>query len=94
MTIRVGKLGIVRLTGKDMVALRNQRFLLDGGCCVRCGRAVSDERPDWHPLKFDLAHVRAKALAGDTIENTRTNCHECHTLSHNAGGHPVPKVEG
>ena len=73
---RVGKLGIVRLTGKDMESLRRERFELDGYRCVDCGRGVSWE---WG----QLAHVRTKRNNGDTLENVRTKCAECHHREHN-----------
>jgi hypothetical protein len=82
MTIRIGHLGIIRLSGKDMKALRLKRFEMDLGRCVDCGCEVNDDLPDWHPRKFDLAHVRNKRNYGDTIENTRTKCHGCHMREH------------
>jgi 5-methylcytosine-specific restriction endonuclease McrA len=90
--IRVGKLGIVRVTGKDMEALRDESLVRDGGRCVRCGRRVTDYVPDYAPIKYDMAHKVSRSAGGsDTIDNVETMCHECHLKSHNAGGKPLPR---
>jgi hypothetical protein len=78
------ELGIIRLCGKDMTALRRQRFELDGHRCVDCGIWLT-----WETMQ--LAHVRTKRNNGDTVENTRSKCAMCHMYEHNAGGKPVPR---
>ena len=81
--IKKYKSGRIRLTGKDMTLLRLERLQMDRGRCVYCHSLVSDSLPDWHPLKFDLMHIQSRGAGGpDTLENTRTGCHECHEKSH------------
>jgi hypothetical protein len=84
----VGKLGIVRLTGKDLQALRRARFEFDDyrcQCSPNCGVAVTWE-------SGDLAHIKSRGAGGsDTLDNTRTMLHEHHMRSHNAGGRPLPR---
>lgn len=87
------KNGPVRLGGAEMSALRIARFLFDRGRCVKCKRRVYLDAPQGHPLKMDLAHVIGRGAGGpDTLENTRTNCSECHSRKHN-GEKPCPKKE-
>lgn len=89
--IRVGKLGIVRCTGKDLEALRDACWERDEGICQRCGAAVYKQaRFDGDPLAYDMAHRRNKLMYGDVLGNIDVNCHECHMNSHNCGGKPLP----
>ena len=94
---RAGNLGIVRLYGKDMEALRWQAYERSGAHCEmqrdgqRCNYPI-------HSLNMELAHVRNKRMYGDTLDNVLCSCKMradgepgCHALSHNAGGHPCPK---
>lgn len=86
-----GKLGIVRLYGKDMSNLREQCWDRDEGRCTDCSRPLyREERWDGDPAAFHLAHIRTKRNNGDTLDNVRALCGECHGKSHNAGGKPVP----
>lgn len=93
MSIRIGNLGIVRRTGKDMDAMRNECLERDRHCCVKCGRYVWDGVPDWFSNKYDMAHKRNKRMYGDVLENVETMCHECHMHSHNCGGKPLLRKE-
>jgi 5-methylcytosine-specific restriction endonuclease McrA len=87
---RVGKLGIVRLDAAGMKALREERYELDKGCCVDCGVVRPLEGSVFS--RMHLAHVVSRgAGGGDTISNTRSKCHRCHSNEHNAGGKPCPK---
>lgn len=80
--IRVGKLGIVRLTGPDLEALRRQRYELDSRRCVTCKRWVRFERGEEDSMH--MAHVQNKRMYGDTLANVRTKCGYCHlVLEHN-----------
>jgi 5-methylcytosine-specific restriction endonuclease McrA len=91
---RVGKLGIVRLTGPALTALRQACFVRDGGKCVNCGQRVRDDVPDWAPNKYHMAHIGNKRMYGDVIENVKTLCGDCHTgnhAEHNCGGKPLPR---
>ncbi len=95
MSIRVGKLGIVRLTGKDLDHLRLLRWTLSKGICQQCGRmTLLNPRFDGDPEAYDMAHIRNRRMYGDTLENTMTLCHADHMKSHNAGGKPCPTKPG
>ncbi|HSC56458.1 MAG TPA: hypothetical protein VLC51_04615 [Nitrospira sp.] len=88
---RVGKLGIVRLVGKDMDALRLARYEMDNQRCVDCGRWVRWERG--YPDSMELSHQKGKRNHGDTLENTRTRCHECHDKHDGRNMKAVPAKE-
>ena len=81
MSIRVGKTGTIRLTGKDLSALRALCFTRDEFTCQnkRCGRKVL-----WHT--GHMAHHKARGAGGsDTLENIRVLCAECHMREHTEG---------
>ncbi len=82
---RVGKLGIVRLSGKAMDDLRMACWSRDNGLCVCCGRPAKLDVPDYHPARYDMAHVRNKRMYGDTLANVKTMRHECHMREHTKG---------
>jgi 5-methylcytosine-specific restriction endonuclease McrA len=71
-----GKLGIIRLAGKPLKALRRARLALDGFRCVDCGDWLTEET-------MELAHRRGKRNYGDILENVSTKCHGCHHREHN-----------
>ncbi len=82
MARRVGKLGIVRLTGKHMEELRRACYERDHQRCVNCFRWLRFER--WHENSMHMAHVRTKRNNGDTLDNVVTKCWHCHlVLEHN-----------
>jgi len=87
MARRVGKLGIVRLDGKDLNELRNQCYLRDNGMCVECGRFIV-EHPDsiFQANAYHMAHTRNKRMWGDTLENVRSKCWWCHGVKEHANG--------
>ena len=86
--IRVGKMGRVRVDGKDMIALRRAVFTRDGWKCCDCGVGV--EWTGWNA--GHLAHIQSRGAGGsDTEENTRCLCGICHQREHNAGGKPIPR---
>jgi len=88
---RVGKLGIVRLTGIDLADLRARCFDRDGGECQNCGkRLYINARFAGDPDAYDMAHVRNKRMYGDAMDNVRALCHRCHMLEH-AGGKSIAK---
>ncbi len=81
--IRIGKLGIERRTGKDMKSLRTACLYRDGTKCRECGVTVWDHLPDYHPQKYDMAHIKSRGAGGsDVLENVKTLCHQCHMLEH------------
>lgn len=82
LAISVGKLGIVRLTGRDLELLRQDCYDRDDHCCVTCGRWVRFERG--YEDSMHMAHVRGKRNNGDVLENVKTKCGHCHlVLEHN-----------
>ena len=85
MSIRVGKLGIVRLTGEDIRTLREQVALRDKNTCVVCRRWIS-----W--MDGHMAHIVSRGRGGsDTLENCVWKCPACHLVKEHAGGKPCPK---
>lgn len=73
------KLGIIRLKGPALKALRRARWLLDRKRCTDCGRMVNEQ-------SFELAHMIGRGAGGsDVIENVRTKCgfDGCHHREHN-----------
>lgn len=73
----------VRLKGDDLAMLRLECLQRDRGRCRECGVRVSDSLPDYHPLKYHMAHIQGRGANGsDTIENVRTLCGECHRKEH------------
>ena len=86
---RVGKLGIVRLVGKDLAELRLQCFERDGWRCQKCGVIVRDVPLSLDLHRAEMAHIHAKRNGGDTLDNVQTLCASCHKREH-AGGKPCP----
>jgi hypothetical protein len=80
-----GKLGRIRLKGKALERLRRDCFERDGWkCTCGCERGVS-----W--ATGHMAHIQSRGAGGsDMLENVRTMTGECHAISHNCGGKPVP----
>ena len=77
-----------RLDAEDMEILRSARYIQDGGRCVDCERRVSLNDKGPRP-RMHLAHVTGRgANGGDTIENTRTKCGDCHLVREHNGGKP------
>lgn len=89
--ITVGKLGIVRRTGKDLDQLRDDCFDRDGGECVNCHRTLV-RHPDsiFQPNAFHMSHIRNKRMYGDVIENVESRCPNCHLVEvHNRKSVPA-----
>lgn len=79
-----------RFRGNDLSKLRWDCFMRDRGICLECGVMVADYLPEWHDRKFHMAHIKAKRIGGDSLDNVRTLCGRCHRNEHNAGGKPCP----
>jgi 5-methylcytosine-specific restriction endonuclease McrA len=88
-----------RLKGKAMDQLRRECFERDGyrcqmifyvtnmGVALTCGKPVTWETGH-------MAHIGAKRRHGDSLENVRTLCAECHHIEHSygkSGVKPCPK---
>lgn len=83
MTVRIGKLQIVRLKGKDYDALRLACWERDLGKCRSCGLSTVFGLPHEWGISYHMAHIRTKRNNGDTLENVRTLCGDCHRAEHN-----------
>lgn len=86
---RVGKLGIVRLAGKDMESLRQAAYDRSMGLCEMKLKGC-EKYAGW--ISGNLAHVRTKRNNGDTIDNVLWACAHCHIQSHNPKACP-PKLK-
>lgn len=79
--------GTVRLSGRELETLRLACLQRDKGRCRECGAKVSDQLPAWHPLSYDMAHIRSRGAGGaDELNNVKTNCHGCHMKAHGGQG--------
>jgi 5-methylcytosine-specific restriction endonuclease McrA len=79
-----------RKKGKAMEQLRRECFERDGYICqgvlreCRCGQKVFClKRVTWE--SGHMAHIGAKRRHGDSLENVRTLCAECHHIEHSYG---------
>ena len=84
MSVRVGKLGIVRLTGKDLEKLRRDCWYRDNFTCAACLTATNYEpRYTGDPRAYDMAHIKSRGAGGsDVLDNVRALCHSCHMKAH------------
>lgn len=89
-----GKLGIVRLYGKDLEALRVECYFRDEGRCqweengAKCYRAVPLEGSLL--VRAHMAHIRNRRNFGDTLANVRILCPYHHLVSeHNPKSVPA-----
>ena len=87
---REGKTRPGRLQGDALAALRSECFYRDKGRCCDCMRPVQLNGDAVWGMGMHMAHIKAKRMGGDSLQNVRTLCPECHRKSHNAGGKPVP----
>ena len=85
--VRVGKLGIVRLSGKALEQLRIQCWTRDLGNCQKCGHfTFFTPRFDGDPVAYDMAHIISRGAGGsDALDNVRTLCHRDHMNEHAKG---------
>ena len=91
-----GRLGIVRLYGKDLEALRDACWERDRGICQKSGmRLYRYPRFDGDPEAFHMAHIVSRGAGGsDTLENVRALAALYHTGDkgeHNCDGKPIPR---
>lgn len=69
---------------KSRKLARAERYALDGGCCVDCGKPLklnpSDEGADWYNVA-NIHEIRPRSLGGSAIDpaNQKTKCAGCHT---------------
>lgn len=93
MSIHVGHLGIVRLTGRHLEDLRRQCYDRDRHLCTwpGCGRWLRWERG--HEDSMHMAHILGRGAGGsDVLSNVRSRCFDHHMVSEH---HPksVPRKE-
>ena len=82
----------IRLKGEALSALRRASMTRDGWKCTECGRNVSDNVPDYSPLKAHMAHIVGRGRGGsDTLKNVRTLCLTCHLVEEHSGGKTVKR---
>ena len=85
-----------RLKGADLEQLRVDCFFRDHWKCRSCGCYVFMSLPQEDNKSAHMAHIKAKRMGGDSLENVRTLCGKCHRLEHAYGKSlekPVPKKE-
>lgn len=81
--VRIYPSGRMRLKGEALALLRLECITRDRGRCRECSALVSDALPDWHPLKFQMAHIVSRGAGGaDIIGNVLTLCGEDHRAQH------------
>jgi len=68
-----------------MDALRVDCWTRDQGLCDECMKPTIFDAPHEHPDSFHMAHIKAKRIGLDTLDNVRTLCGSCHRIEHNYG---------
>ena len=85
-----------RLKGKDLEDLREACWKRDLGKCRICGSFTwFHAHHEWNH-SYHMAHIKAKRMGGDSLENVRTLCGQCHRKEHAYGKSmqkPVPPKE-
>jgi hypothetical protein len=76
-----GKLGIVRLYGDDLEALRRKCWSRDESRCQWPGCGVWCLWASGYPNSGHMSHIRNKRMYGDTLENVKLLCIEHHLVN-------------
>ena len=95
-SVVAGKLGIVRLYGDDLAALRRRVYERDKGQCQfveekggRCLKALPFDGDVF--TRAHMAHIQGKGAGGsDTEANTMIACYFHHIVVMHCGGKVVP----
>lgn len=72
-----------RLKGDKLTKLRDDCYERDGGRCVVCGILVDKNAPPIADDSYHMAHIKAKRIGGDSLDNVRCLCGRCHRNEHN-----------
>jgi 5-methylcytosine-specific restriction endonuclease McrA len=83
-----------RLKGSDLAILRLECWIRDNGKCTNCGCQTIFDAPEIWNQSYHMAHIKAKRIGGDSLENVRTLCGQCHRTEHAYGKSmtkPVPR---
>lgn len=82
-----------RLKGDDLRVLRSECYSRDIGICAECSQQTFTALPRYAPNSYHMAHITAKRIGGDNLDNVRTLCGDCHRKEHQWGKSmqkPVP----
>ena len=79
-----------RLGRQDLFKLRLDCWTRDFGRCQNCGCMTWFNADPISDVSYHMAHIKAKRIGGDSLDNVRTLCGGCHRAEHNAGGKPCP----
>jgi hypothetical protein len=91
VSLHVGHLGIVRLTGRHLEDLRRRCYDRDRHVCVWPGCGVWLRWLRGYSDSMHMAHIRGRGAGGsDTIDNVRSLCFHHHIeVEHGGGGGKV-----
>lgn len=81
-----------RVTGDDLTALRAECYSRDAGLCQNCGRMTIQDAPHEWGNAYHMAHIRAKRIGLDGIDNVRVLCGMCHRYEHTGGKTVCSKI--
>jgi len=82
-----------RLKGQKLLELRAECYRRDFGVCQECGRPTDWDADQERDNSYHMAHIKAKRIGLDMLENVRTLCGFCHRREHLWGksmAKPVP----
>jgi 5-methylcytosine-specific restriction endonuclease McrA len=72
-----------RLKGEDLIKLRHDCYLRDNAICQKCGIFTLWVTTNVMATNlYHMAHIKAKRMGGDTLENVETLCGDCHRRYH------------
>lgn len=81
-----------RLQGDALAKLRMACWLRDDGMCHNCGRETNILVPQESDIAYHMAHIKAKRMGGDSLDNVRTECGKCHREYHHFGPSRVTQI--
>lgn len=81
-----------RLQGEALDVLRVACYERDGSRCNNCSRLTNFDAPHEAIDSFHMAHVKGKRMHGDSLDNVRVECGDCHRKYHSFGPTRVKPV--